>query len=98
LAAARCISRQIIQSQVNELKKAGYLQSLANPAHKRSKLISLTDSGQKQVDSMIAVENAFIQELGWLPERAALHECREVLESICERLDEHGDKVSGGFK
>jgi len=91
LAAARCISRQIIQTQVNELKQAGYVQATPNPEHKRSKLIALTAAGQRQIAAMIAVENAFIEELGWLPDRASLHACREVLESICARLDAHGD-------
>lgn len=88
LAASRCISRQIIQAQVNELKQAGYLESRPNPEHKRSKLIALTPFGQAQVDAMMETENAFLQELDWLPERPVLQDCREVLESICERLIE----------
>jgi hypothetical protein len=35
---------------------------------------------------MIEVEDAFLKELDWLPERQALKDCREVLESICEKL------------
>lgn len=96
LAASRCISRQIIQAQVNELKQAGYLESRPNPEHKRSKLIALTRSGQAQVDAMIEVENAFLRELDWLPERRVLQDCREVLESICERLIEFECKESAG--
>ena len=86
LAASRCISRQIIQAQVNELKKAGYLESRSNPEHKRSKLIALTQSGQELVDAMVEVEDAFLKQLDWLPERQALKDCRGVLESICEKL------------
>jgi DNA-binding MarR family transcriptional regulator len=97
LAASRCISRQIIQTQVNELKRADYLESRPNPEHKRSKLIALTPSGQAQVASMIEAENAFLQELDWLPERPVLQDCREVLESICERLIEfEGKEPAGG--
>ena len=99
LAASRCISRQIIQAQVNELKQAGYLESRSNPEHKRSKLIALTQSGQALVDSMIEVEDAFLKELDWLPEREELKDCRGVLESICERLIgfESKAKADGGL-
>jgi len=86
LAESRRISRQIIQTQVNELKAAGYLESRPNPEHKRSKRIALTAAGREQVDRMLATENAFLETLDWLPEDAALAECREVLESICEGL------------
>ncbi len=96
LAASRCISRQIIQAQVNELKQAGYLESRPNPEHKRSKLIALTRAGQAQVARMIEAENAFLQKLDWLPERPVLQDCREVLESICERLLEFESKELAG--
>lgn len=96
LAAARCISRQIIQAQVNELKQADFLESHPNPEHKRSKLIALTPSGQAQVAAMIGAENAFLQELDWLPERGVLQDCREVLESICDRLIEFEGTGSAG--
>ena len=86
LAASRRISRQIIQAQVNEPKKAGYLESRANVEHKRSKLIALTLSGQARVDAMIEVADAFLKELDWLPERQALKDCRRASESICENL------------
>ncbi|MGB0743063.1 MAG: MarR family winged helix-turn-helix transcriptional regulator [Opitutales bacterium] len=89
LAGARCISRQIIQTQVNDLKKAGLLKPKSNPEHRRSKLIALTKSGQRTVNAMIEVENTFLKELGWLPERKDLHQCREVLESIYQRLSEN---------
>ena len=87
LAAARCISRQIIQTQVNELTRAGYTEARKNPEHKRSSLIALTRSGQAFVQEMIERENAFIQQLGWLPEAEALQNCRQVLDSISEKLE-----------
>ena len=42
LAATRFISRQIIQTQVNELKGRSRLEN--NPEHKRSMLIALTEA------------------------------------------------------
>jgi len=87
LASARFISRQIIQTQVNELKKAGYLRAEKNPEHKRSVLIVLTAAGQALVETMIESENDFIEQLGWLPDVKDLSTCRQVLDSIYDRLD-----------
>lgn len=87
LASTRFISRQIIQTQVNDLKKAELLEAKPNPEHKRSVLIALTEKGQREVDAMIARENAFLQELGWLPEPSELGICRQVLDQIYEKLE-----------
>lgn len=87
LAAERFISRQIIQTQVNELRQAGYLKAKVNPGHKRSSLIALTASGGKLVRKMIATENAYIEKVGWLPAAKDLATCVEVLDEIYERLD-----------
>ncbi len=87
LAATRYVSRQIIQTQVNELTKAGYLVAKPNPEHKRSSLIALTAQGRQLVKSMTAREDAFIEELGWLPEAKDLATCQAVLDAIYEKLD-----------
>src|SRR5579871_4207071 len=47
LARERPVSRQHIQAVVNELMTAGLVQATANPAHRRSQLIGLTDQGQR---------------------------------------------------
>jgi DNA-binding MarR family transcriptional regulator len=87
LAAARFISRQIIQTQVNDLAQLGYVLATPNPGHKRSSLISLTASGRKLVDQMIVRENALIAELGWLPEAGELATCVKVLDAIHSHLE-----------
>ena len=88
LAASRYISRQIIQTQVNDLKQAGLVTSKSNPEHQRSKLIALTAKGQKTVQRMIDAENAFIKKLGWLPQADELKASIQLLDSIHERLDQ----------
>lgn len=87
LAASRYISRQIIQTQVNELKREGYLKSIENPEHKRSRLIALTKAGDQLVQSMIRAENAFIDSLGWLPDSRELSQSIRLLDEIYARLD-----------
>ena len=47
LARERTVSRQHIQAVVNELIAAGLSRAVANPAHRRSVLIELTDKGRQ---------------------------------------------------
>jgi len=49
LARERPVSRQHIQSVVNDLMEAGLAQTLANPSHRRSSLISLTEEGRRRL-------------------------------------------------
>ncbi len=49
IAAERPVSRQHIQSIVNGLLEDGLLERRDNPAHKRSHLMALTNSGQARV-------------------------------------------------
>ena len=86
LAAERFISRQIIQSQVNELQRSGYLMSQPNPAHKRSSLIALTDSGHRLVRHMIAAEQAYLEKTGWVPDADEVANCIDLLDEIFVRL------------
>lgn len=86
LATFRCVSRQITQTQINELMKSGYVQTEPNPAHKRSPLITLSKTGEKAVEEMIERESAFIKNLDWLPDPKALKCCQEVLDSIYNHI------------
>lgn len=86
LAAVRYVSRQIVQTQVNELAQAGFLVVQINPVHKRSSLIALSERGKYLVTQMIARESEYIEELGWLPEDKDLKTCCEVLDTIYEKL------------
>jgi len=47
LARERPVSRQHIQTVVNDLEAAGLVAAQANPAHRRSSLIALTDEGRR---------------------------------------------------
>lgn len=86
LAASRYVSRQIIQTQVNELIEAGLMKAKANPEHKRSSLIDLTAKGRRSVEQMQKAELQFLKELDWLPNAKDLNTCREVLDAIYGKL------------
>jgi DNA-binding MarR family transcriptional regulator len=52
MARARAVSRQHVQTLVNQLVAEGLVELTPNPAHKRSPLARLTTLGKKTVDAM----------------------------------------------
>jgi len=49
LARERSVSRQHIQSVINELLAAGLAAAVRNPSHRRSSLLVLTDEGRRRL-------------------------------------------------
>ena len=56
LARARPVSRQFMQTLVNKLLDEGLVDYIENPAHKRSRLVRLTQKGSAAVKIMIQRE------------------------------------------
>ena len=56
MARARLVSRQHIQQQIDALVDQKLVKREPNPAHKRSRLITLTDSGRALIQNMRAEE------------------------------------------
>ena len=52
MARARPVSRQHIQTIVNPLADEGLVELIDNPAHKRSRLVRLTERGSKLIEEM----------------------------------------------
>jgi DNA-binding MarR family transcriptional regulator len=52
LALARSVTRQHTQEVVDHLRDEGYVELVANPAHKRSRLVRITRRGIAMVASM----------------------------------------------
>ncbi|MDH4278365.1 MAG: MarR family transcriptional regulator [Acidimicrobiia bacterium] len=70
LARERGVTRQHIQSVVNDLVDLGLAETSDNPAHKRSPLIGLTPEGDRAIAAAIAREQQFMRtHLGDLDER-----------------------------
>jgi DNA-binding MarR family transcriptional regulator len=63
MARSRPVTRQHIQSIVNELRAAGWVELLHNPAHKRSKRVALTEAGRARVEEMLHKEAELLHEL-----------------------------------
>src|SRR5262249_2067702 len=61
LARGRPVSRQFIQSVVNDLAAAGLAETVANPLHKRSALVRLTERGRAAFAEVRARETAGLE-------------------------------------
>ncbi|MBM3557504.1 MAG: MarR family transcriptional regulator [Alphaproteobacteria bacterium] len=73
LARSRPVSRQHIQALVGRLLELGLVEALANPAHRRSVLIALSDKGAKVFAALERREKAPLARLfdGMRPEDVA---------------------------
>lgn len=87
VAYAMKVSRQFVQTAVNELEKQGVLVFLENPRHKRSKLLQLTEYGQKKLEQTHKNEAALIQQILPNLNKKDVVDARNVLESILERME-----------
>ncbi len=86
LARARAQTRQRLQPVVNALVRDGLVEAIPNPMHKRSPLMGLTASGERQVRDILAKEGALLARLRprssaaeLLKAAAVLHDARETL-------------------
>ncbi|UAB73593.1 MarR family transcriptional regulator [Vibrio sp. SCSIO 43132] len=64
------INRQYVQVMVNETLKSGFTEKTENPRHKRSSLISLTQSGRDVIRQVMEQEKELLDEISTdLPEK-----------------------------
>jgi DNA-binding MarR family transcriptional regulator len=64
IAARLEIKRQYVQLMVNETLAGGFVVQRANPRHRRSPLVALTDRGRDLIAAIIARELAAMQLVG----------------------------------
>lgn len=62
MGRAQSISRQFVQRMVNEAAANGLVEAVPNPAHARSSLIRLTDTGRTAIEAVVAREHALLRE------------------------------------
>ena len=79
LARKRPVSRQHIQGVVNGLLADDWVELLDNPAHKRSKLVSLTTSGRETITRMLSLESDLLQHLDMDPTPGEMAQAAELL-------------------
>jgi DNA-binding MarR family transcriptional regulator len=87
LARSRSVTRQHVQALVNQLAKAGYVELAANPAHRRSRLVDLTQRGRELVSGMNRRESEAFSALRSAARGEELRRAADVLRSLRELLE-----------
>ncbi|MFI2645323.1 MarR family winged helix-turn-helix transcriptional regulator [Streptomyces sp. NPDC018610] len=63
MGRARALSRQFVQRMVNDAARHGLVVDVANPAHRRSSLIRLTEEGRAAIGAVRARELALLRQV-----------------------------------
>jgi DNA-binding MarR family transcriptional regulator len=87
IARERCVSRQFVQSLVNDLLKAGLVELIDNPAHQRSSLVSLTELGASTAQAMRKREERVMDRLPLELQEKKVVEATRVLRALREVLE-----------
>lgn len=82
MARDRAVSRQNIQTLVNQLADDGYVEFSENPAHKRSAFVRLTPQGRKAVEAMDRREHKLLSKSGVGVSDKKMHEAAETLRVV----------------
>lgn len=87
MGRAQAISRQFVQRMVNDAAARGLVESVPNPAHRRSSLIRLTDAGRAAVTAVLDREHLLLREVGGALTDADVTACLRVLGAMLTALD-----------
>jgi DNA-binding MarR family transcriptional regulator len=90
IARARLVTRQHIQAIVDALIDAGHLERMANPAHRRSALITLSAAGAALIVEMHQREERFLDARLKGIDCADVTESTRLLAAVRDRLDPKG--------
>jgi DNA-binding MarR family transcriptional regulator len=94
IAARLEIKRQYVQLMVNEVLAGGFVEQRANPRHKRSLLLALSDRGRDLIDGIIARELALMQTIGAELNDEDIATALNVVRAVTGKLkDLAGDKI-----
>ena len=86
IARERMVSRQHIQTVMNDPLELGLVESVDNPAHKRSPLYRTTEAGAAMFDSIRSDESAVLTEVAKRFSQQDLRTTLATLEAIDARL------------
>ena len=84
VARTRPTSRQHIQVLVNRLLELGLVTLVDNPAHQRSRLVSLTPAGKKRIEAMSRREAVLLKKLSIDISEKTLHSSARTLKKLRE--------------
>jgi DNA-binding MarR family transcriptional regulator len=81
------LTRQAVQASVNRLRGDGLVDADANPDHRRSPLIRLTERGSARYEALLERQADWINELAAGLKRTDLLTTARVLNELTTRLD-----------
>lgn len=84
-------SRQNLQRIVHELERDGLVRFRANPHHKRSHLVELTDRGRAVFEAAMALQGPWADDLAEGMEPSNIETAHRVVEGLLARLEPAGD-------
>ncbi|GJF26280.1 MULTISPECIES: MarR family transcriptional regulator [Streptomyces] len=87
MGRAQAISRQFVQRMVNDAAARGLVESIPNPAHRRSSLIRLTEAGRSAITDVLDREHAVLRAVGGGLTAADVTACLRVLGEMLHALD-----------
>ncbi|MEV0309990.1 MarR family winged helix-turn-helix transcriptional regulator [Nonomuraea fuscirosea] len=87
LGRAQALSRQFVQRMINDAAARDLVESMPNPAHKRSSLIRLTEEGRTAITAVIDRERAVLRQTGGDLTEADVTACIRVLTHLLHFLD-----------
>ena len=87
MARARPVSRQYIQTLINQLAKGDFVEFVENPAHMRSPLVSLTPKGKEFLDAMAQREIELLEQLKMDSSEKELKNTAGVLRKVRELFE-----------
>lgn len=88
MGRAQSLSRQFVQRMVNDAAGHGFVETIPNPAHQRSSLIRLTDTGLAAITAVTAGEHALLRQVGSDLTDADVAACVRVLGRMLELFDD----------
>jgi len=87
IAAARSVSRQFVQRLATEMIVDGLLIADANPRHKRSPKLRLSEKGNRAVQAIYLRESIIMAQLGAGLSEAEMRSARITLQSLGEDME-----------
>jgi len=89
LARSRAVTRQHVQALVNALEEQGYVEFVDNPAHRRSRLVRLTSSGEGLLDVMQRREAGLLSALNIEASTERVDRAVQVMRLVREALADY---------
>ncbi|HEX5510917.1 MAG TPA: MarR family transcriptional regulator [Actinomycetales bacterium] len=80
------VARQSVQRLVDEAVSLGYLATVDNPEHRRSRLVALTDSGRNAFEDLHAVELTNLRAMTDDLDQTELEITARTLATLAERI------------